>query len=368
MIASLSLILLCQLAGEVFVRGFGLPLPGPVIGLMLLLGLLLARDRFAMLARGPLQGDGVESASRGLLANLSLLFVPAGVGVVQKLDLVAEHGIAFAGRAGDLGGGDLAGDGGDVPAREPPAWRADEAAMNENPFSLWVYLSQSPLLWLTVTLLVYAIADAVSLRTQRHPLANPVLHSMWIIGAFLLLTGTSYTTYFGGAQFVHFLLGPATVALAVPLYENRKVVASAILPMLVALAVGSVTAVASVVLLAEAAGLPRTVVLSLAPKSVTAGVAMGISESLHADPSLTAVAVVLTGIMGAITVTPLMNRIGITDFRARGFAVGIAAHGIGTARAFQVDAVAGVFASIAMSLNALVTSLLVPLAVTLLVR
>jgi putative effector of murein hydrolase LrgA (UPF0299 family) len=97
MIASLSLILLCQLAGEVFVRALGLPLPGPVIGLMLLLVLLMARDRFAVLARGPLQGDGVESASRVLVANLSLLFVPAGVGVVQKLDLVAEHGIAFLG-------------------------------------------------------------------------------------------------------------------------------------------------------------------------------------------------------------------------------------------------------------------------------
>jgi putative effector of murein hydrolase len=189
--------------------------------------------------------------------------------------------------------------------------------MSENPFSLWVYLSQSPLLWLTVTLLTYAITDAVSLATGRHPLANPVLHSIWIIGAFLMLTGTSYTTYFGGAQFVHFLLGPATVALAVPLYENRKQVIAAILPMLLALVVGSITAIVSVVLLAEAAGLPRAVILSLAPKSVTAGVAMGISESLHADPSLTAVAVVLTGIMGAIIVTPLMNRVGITDFRAR---------------------------------------------------
>jgi holin-like protein len=95
MIASLSLILLCQLAGEVIVRGLGLPMPGPVIGLMLLLLLLLARDRFALLRRGPLQGEGVEGASRGLLANLSLLFVPAGVGVVQKLDLLAEHGIAI---------------------------------------------------------------------------------------------------------------------------------------------------------------------------------------------------------------------------------------------------------------------------------
>jgi predicted murein hydrolase (TIGR00659 family) len=240
--------------------------------------------------------------------------------------------------------------------------------MSENPFSLWVYLSQSPLLWLTVTLSVYAAADAVSLATNRRPFANPVLHSIWIIGAFLLITGTSYTTYFGGAQFVHFLLGPATVALAVPLYENRKAVLAAILPMLVALVVGSLTAIISVVVLAEAAGLPRGVVLALTPKSVTAGVAMGISESLHADPSLTAVSVVLTGIMGAIIVTPLMNRTGITDFRARGFAAGIAAHGIGTARAFQVDAVAGVFAGIAMSLNALVTSLLVPVAVTLLVR
>ena len=96
MIASLSLILLCQLAGEVIVRGLGLPMPGPVVGLLFLLLLLLARDRFVALARGPLQQDGVENASHGLLAHLSLLFVPAGVGVVQKLDLVAEHGVAVA--------------------------------------------------------------------------------------------------------------------------------------------------------------------------------------------------------------------------------------------------------------------------------
>jgi holin-like protein len=95
MIASLSLILLCQLAGEVIVRGLKLPMPGPVVGLLFLLLVLLARDRFAILARGPLKDGGVESASRGLLANLSLLFVPAGVGVVQKLDLIAAHGIAI---------------------------------------------------------------------------------------------------------------------------------------------------------------------------------------------------------------------------------------------------------------------------------
>jgi len=235
-------------------------------------------------------------------------------------------------------------------------------------FSLWVYLSQTPLLWLTVTLVVYAAADALSLASGRNPLLNPVLHSLWVIGAFLYLTGTPYQVYFGGAQFVHFLLGPVTVALAVPLYENRVVVRRALVPMLLALVAGSATAITSVVALAELAGLPRDIVLALAPKSVTAGVAMGIAETLGADPALTAVAVILTGIMGAIVVTPMMNRLGITDFRARGFAAGLASHGIGTARAFQVDEVAGTFAGIAMSLNALVTSLLVPLAVTLLVR
>jgi putative effector of murein hydrolase len=189
-----------------------------------------------------------------------------------------------------------------------------------------------------------------------------------VIGAILLLTGTPYPNYFDGAQFVHFLLGPATVALAVPLYENRSTVLSAVLPMLIALAVGSLTAIVSIVLLAEAVGLPRDVVVSLAPKSITAGVAMGVSESMGANPSITAIAVILTGIMGAIVVTPLMNGMKVTDFRARGFAAGLASHGIGTARAFQVDTVAGVFAGVAMSLNALLTSLVVPVLITLLVR
>ncbi|NEW88973.1 hypothetical protein DU475_17105 [Rhodopseudomonas sp. WA056] len=356
MIASIGLILLCQLAGEVIARGLGLPLPSPVLGLLLLFVLLVARDYIKPLARGPLGNGGVEEASKGMLAHLSLLFVPAGVGVIQQLDMITAHGVAIMlVLAGSVRGrGAAAVDVG--------------AAMNADPFSLWVYLSQTPLLWLTVTLLVYAATDAVSQATGRNPLVNPVLHAMWIIGVFLWATGTSYTTYFGGAQFVHFLLGPATVALAVPLYENRKLVLAAILPMALALVVGCVTAIVSVVWLAQLAGLPETVVLSLAPKSVTAGVAMGISESLRGDPSLTAVAVILTGILGAIIVSPLMNRLGIRDYRARGFAVGLASHGIGTARAFQVDAIAGVFAGIAMSLNALITALLVPVLVTLLVR
>lgn len=96
MIASLSVILMCQLTGEVIVRGLHLPLPGPVIGMALLFAVLMARDRVTVLARGPLKDSAVEGVARGLLANLSLMFVPAGVGVVQNLDLLAQRGVAIA--------------------------------------------------------------------------------------------------------------------------------------------------------------------------------------------------------------------------------------------------------------------------------
>lgn len=231
-------------------------------------------------------------------------------------------------------------------------------------FALWVYLSRTPLLWLTVTLVAYALAERASAATGRHPLANPVLHAVWMVGLVLALTGTPYRTYFEGAQFVHFLLGPATVALAVPLHEHRETVLRALVPMLAALLVGASVALVSALLVARALGVPDAVLVSLAPKSVTAGVAMGIAEGLGGDPALAAVLVILTGILGAIVVTPLMNALGVRDPRARGFAAGLAAHGIGTARAFQVSEVAGTFAGIAMGLNALLTALLVPLALT----
>ncbi len=230
-------------------------------------------------------------------------------------------------------------------------------------FALWVYLSRTPLLWLTVTLVAYAIADRLSDATGRHPLANPVLHTIWMIGLVLTLTGTPYPTYFEGAQFVHFLLGPATVALAVPLYERRAVVMRALVPMLAALVVGSVTALATAITLSSLLGIPREVIVALSPKSVTTGVAMGIVETLHGDPTLAAVLVMLTGATGAILVSPLFNALRLKDLRARGFAAGLAAHGLGTARAFQVSETAGTFAGIAMGLNAFLTAVLVPIAV-----
>lgn len=232
--------------------------------------------------------------------------------------------------------------------------------MTDQAFSLWVYLSQTPLLWLVVTMGAYAIADRISQAFKRHPLCNPVLISVVAVALVLGVTGTSYPVYFEGAKFVHFLLGPATVALAIPLYENRRIVLRALVPMIAALVVGSVTAIVSAVAVAQLFGMPRSILVSIAPKSVTAPVGMGITETLGGDPALTAILIMLTGVAGSVMVTPLMNALRMKDWRARGFAVGLASHGIGTARAFQVNSLAGTFAGIAMGLNALVTALLLP--------
>ena len=240
--------------------------------------------------------------------------------------------------------------------------------MTGNFVKLWVYLSGSPLLWLTATLVAYVVADAIAVACKRHPLANPVLIAVILVAGVLLATGTEYASYFAGAQFVHFLLGPATVALAVPLVRNLPHVRRTLVPMALALLIGSVTAIASAVLLAEAFGLGRAATLALAPKSSTAAIAMGIADKIGADPALTAVLVILTGITGAIVVTPLMNALRLKNYAARGFAAGLASHGIGTARAFQVSPIAGTFAGIALGLNGLLTALLVPVVIHWLVK
>jgi predicted murein hydrolase (TIGR00659 family) len=227
-------------------------------------------------------------------------------------------------------------------------------------FGLWIYLSTTPLFWLTVTLLAWLAADALAKATGRHPLANAVLIAGAIVGTMLVASGESYRAYFDGAQFIHFLLGPATVALGIPLYRNRALVLRNLVPMMASLFAGAVVSIASALAIAAALGAPRDVLASLAPKSVTTPVAMAVSERLGGQPSLTAALVILTGILGAVMVTPLMNAMRMTDYAARGFAAGLAAHGIGTARAFTVDSVAGTFAGIALGLNALVTAVLAP--------
>ncbi len=231
---------------------------------------------------------------------------------------------------------------------------------------VWVYLAATPLLWLTVTLVVYQGAYWLYRRAGFHPLANPVAISIAVLVVVLEASGTPYATYFDGAQFVHFLLGPATVALAIPLFAQLDKLRRAWLPILGGLAVGSLTAIGSAVGIAWALGASPTTLVSLAPKSATTPIAMGIAEQLGGLPSLTAVLVVSTGIIGAVSAKYVLDALRIRDHSVRGFAVGVAAHGIGTARAFQVSEEAGAFAGLGMGLNGVATAALFPLLVWLL--
>jgi predicted murein hydrolase (TIGR00659 family) len=226
---------------------------------------------------------------------------------------------------------------------------------------IWVYLAASPLLWLTVTLLAYQGAVWVARRFDYHPIANPVAIAVIALVLLLKFTGTNYQTYFDGAQFVHFLLGPATVALAVPLYQHFDRVKRMLLPLMAALLVGSATAVLSAYWIARLLGGTQEIALSLAPKSATMPIAMGIAEKIGGLPSLTAVFVMLTGILGAVLGKMLLDKIRCRDDSIKGFAIGLTSHGIGTARAFQLSDMAGAFSGLAMGLNGLLTALLVPL-------
>jgi predicted murein hydrolase (TIGR00659 family) len=226
---------------------------------------------------------------------------------------------------------------------------------------VWVYLSANPLLHLTLTLVAYQAGAWIYRRARLNPLVNPVLIAVVLVVSLLWATGTGYPAYFEGAQFVHFLLGPATVSLAIPLYRQFAIVRRSARAILVSLACGSIAGAASAVAIAWAFGASRDTLVALAPKSVTAPVAMGITEQLGGLPSLTAVLVILTGMLGAMLGPLLMTRLGVTDWRARGLAMGTASHGIGTARAMQVNPVAGAFAGLAMGLNALATALILPL-------
>ena len=230
---------------------------------------------------------------------------------------------------------------------------------------LWVYLSASPLFGLTATLVVYLLAQAAYTRLDNVPWANPVLWSVLALAGGLLATGVDYPTYFAGAQFIHFLLGPAVVALAWPLWQRRAELRARFGRVLLAALLGGLAAGGSAVLLGWAVGLPHDVVMSLAPKSVTAPVAMGIAEKIGGIPALSAVFAVLTGLVGALSGKYLFDilRIATTPagWSARGFALGTAAHGIGAARALHVNADAGAYAGLALGLQVVLGALLMPL-------
>jgi predicted murein hydrolase (TIGR00659 family) len=226
---------------------------------------------------------------------------------------------------------------------------------------IWVYLAAEPLVWLTMTLAIFVAGTWLNRRLGGHPLVHPVLVAMLALIALLLLTGTPYETYFEGAQFIHFLLGPATVALAIPLYDNLRQIRRLLLPLLFACLLGVTLAVSSAIGLAWLAGARGETLLSLAPKSVTTPIAMGIAEQIGGLPSLAAGIVLVTGAVGAVAAGPLFRLAGIRDQRAQGFALGIAAHGFGTAHALMIGMRAGAFAGLGLGMAGLLTAFLLPL-------
>ena len=238
----------------------------------------------------------------------------------------------------------------------------------DNVNEIWASLSTSSLFWLTITLLAYLIAQQLYKWSNWNSLLNPVAVSIILVVSLLVATNTPYKTYFEGAQFIHFLLGPTTVALAIPLYDLRVQLAKNWLPVLLGLFAGAVTAIVSTVLIAGLLGASPETIISLAPKSVTTPIAMSVTEKLGGLPALSAAFVVLTGVLGSISAGPLFKLLKVTTPEAQGFSLGLAAHGMGTSRAFQIDSTAGAYGSLAIGLTGLTTALIAPLITPLLMK
>ena len=230
-----------------------------------------------------------------------------------------------------------------------------------DPATLWRAAQQQPLTWVFVTLAVYRLAIALNRKTGGHALANPVGLGALMLVAVLLATGTGYAQYFTGGKFIQMLLGPATVALAVPLYANLHRLSKVFWPLLISLTLGSLVGIVSSAGVAWALGLDDILIRSLLSRSVSTPISMGIASKIGGAPELAAVFVIVSGVLGAMLSWPVLSRLRLGQDVVYGFATGMAAHGIGTARAFQRSDTAGAFSGLAMGLNGLVTAVLIPL-------
>ncbi len=230
----------------------------------------------------------------------------------------------------------------------------------------WSAVVGSPLLGLTLTLAAYVVAQRAWQRSGGHPLLNPVLVAVALIGTVLWLAGIDYAAYRKGGDLIGFLLGPATVALAWPLHQELALVRRAAVPVLGSVVVGSGVAVAAAVLVTTGLGGDRELALSMAPKSTTAPVSIALSQTIGGIPALTAVLTIIAGILGGVAGPRLLSWMRVRDPRVRGLAVGTASHGIGTARMLVEDRTAGAFSGLAMALTALATSVWIPVLLPLL--
>ena len=228
-------------------------------------------------------------------------------------------------------------------------------------YEIWVYLQAEPLFWLTLTVGSYLLADYIYRASGLFPLLNPVAISILFVSGSLIIFDIDYERYFSGAKFIHFLLGPATVALAVPIYLNWKLISAKRIAIFSSMILGSIFAILITAFISFIVQLDPTLAKSLLPRSVTAPIAMGVSEVIGGEPSLTAILTVMTGIVGAAFGTFLFDLFKIKNMAARGFAFGLASHGIGTARALTKDKKAGAFAALAMGLSGIATAILLPL-------
>jgi predicted murein hydrolase (TIGR00659 family) len=225
---------------------------------------------------------------------------------------------------------------------------------------------QGTLLWLPFTLLLYAGSSALYRRLDKAPIANPTLLTIAALVLLLAYSGVAYKAYFESVAILQYLLGTTVVALALPLYRNGGRLRGRCVSMGLALVVGSLASIfvgLSVAVLAHASA---STVLSLAPKSATAAVSMEISRLIGGAPAVTATLTIMTGIIGAVGGPYVLNASRICTPEARGFAMGVASHGIATARAFTEGEVAGSFAGLGMVLNAILTAVVVPPTVRLL--
>lgn len=223
------------------------------------------------------------------------------------------------------------------------------------------HLEANPAFWLCLTLGLYVFGQVVFKAAKFNPFLSPIIIAVALLIMILVVTGVPYETYFKGASFIHFLLGPATVALAVPIYEQRTKLARLWLPLLLGLLGGCAAAMVSVILIGSALGVSSQTLLSLVPKSVTTPIAMGISESIGGLPDLTAALVVLTGMTGSIVGRPIFNLLRLRSDPVCGCALGLSAHGMGTGAAFLISQRAGAFAGLAMGVSGIISAFMAPL-------
>ncbi|MHB0850859.1 LrgB family protein [Stutzerimonas nitrititolerans] len=236
--------------------------------------------------------------------------------------------------------------------------------MNVQWEAAWQAVVHHPLFGVAITLAAFQLSYAAYEKT-RWVFLQPVLVSMLMVVGVLLACGLGYEDYRLSAQMLTVMLGPATVALAVPLYLNLRRIRELFGPIMITLLVGGITATALGMALAWAFGADRMVLMTLAPKSVTSPIAMLVAEQIGGVVALAAVFVMITGILGAIFGPELLRRFGVQHPAARGMALGLTAHAVGTAQALQESEECGAFAALAMSLMGVLTAVLLPLVVSL---